>query len=705
MINFLTKKKGGSIHTVQKCVIEAHIAIEYHIAELMAHSVNLFIGIDGSGTGMQRNFLEIEFGGWHPSGPWSTLVTFAEFVKGGAAHELSAIESALNRFQNRQLKLGIPPLQISQLYYFDSIVYDNASTNTGCQNGLGKLLDQRREALWNESELKRLYPHFNLPTFITKGCSDHVVSLIPVHYRNFLREFAEKNTPTLVGKNHHRVDDVVKWLLSSCGGKDHRASFRSFCRTLHCQAISVFPIDESRFINTEIAMILVYCNFPLFFLYQLYRWNQLSAEKCKLFGALCDPDVVHLLRIRAIGAHIFLRPIMRIATGFQEGKPLAEFFQNMIMFVQTKNLEIRLFESNQQYKLNNHLLEGQGVQYYSFVQIVMNRYNLFTNHQNQLSELLSQYQINSLTISTFSESLQRLSLSSISNQIQRSAAHSQSLTGAAPSQFLTGQSSSVLTQFTSALFAESTSVICSPIQSSSRDLFFPSFPECSNLLNRRRIYGQQYLQCVLKMLTKHETPFISQMSLRSDNPFIRGTNRPGESNIGSAKNLVAINPNTRAEIMEAKLQLKNFSVEVIERAMERFEHLNLYSEAADNYKNFAKRTHYEDGHANSERERFQQQQQSEAEELQSIQKQLVKVMLVALGFMNQQERLLKAHLISFLMEKNISTNNKTVKLLLQDCQPFVLSYVHLILGSPRSEPLVQINSSVETLSQPLSLEF
>jgi hypothetical protein len=43
--------------------------------------------------------------------------------------------------------------------------------------------------------------------------------------------------------------------------------------------------------------------------------------------ALCDPDIIHLIQIRAIGAHFFLRPIMSHATGYQLGKPLAQFFQ------------------------------------------------------------------------------------------------------------------------------------------------------------------------------------------------------------------------------------------------------------------------------------------------------------------------------------------------------------------------------------------
>jgi hypothetical protein len=129
--------------------------------------------------------------------------------------------------------------------------------------------------------------------------------------------------------------------MSSCGGKDHRVSFRSFCRTLQSKDFPVLPVDESRFIHLEQAITTVYCNFSLFFLYQLYWWNQLSVGKRKLFAALCDLDVLYLIRLRAIGASLILRPIMAKATGFQEGKSLAEFFTNTIVFLNQSDLDTR----------------------------------------------------------------------------------------------------------------------------------------------------------------------------------------------------------------------------------------------------------------------------------------------------------------------------------------------------------------------------
>jgi hypothetical protein len=47
---------------------------------------------------------------------------------------------------------------------------------------------------------------------------------------------------------------------------------------------------------------------------------------------LRDPDVIHLIRIQA-RVLFFLAPIMTQATGYQLGKPLAQFFQEITEFL------------------------------------------------------------------------------------------------------------------------------------------------------------------------------------------------------------------------------------------------------------------------------------------------------------------------------------------------------------------------------------
>ena len=54
-----------------------HSCIEYQLAIMMSQGWSLLMGIDGSGTGTQRNFIELEFGGIIEE-PWCVLVRFQE---------------------------------------------------------------------------------------------------------------------------------------------------------------------------------------------------------------------------------------------------------------------------------------------------------------------------------------------------------------------------------------------------------------------------------------------------------------------------------------------------------------------------------------------------------------------------------------------------------------------------------------------------
>jgi hypothetical protein len=141
----------------------------------------------------------------------------------------------------------------------------------------------------------------------------------------------------------------------------------------------------------------------------------------------------------------------------------------------------------------------------------------------------------------------------------------------------------------------------------------------SEVIQRRHIYRRKYLDCCRDLLQKHESNFIRQINTRSDQVFIHGTNRPGESHIGTAKQLLQANPNTRAAILQAKIQLRQFPITEIERVMDLYWHI-------------------EDAHAAVERENFHQAQTSEDDDRTAIQKQLMKIMFIALGYMNEQDR-------------------------------------------------------------------
>jgi len=87
LYKYITKSKHKPcINTIQRALLEAHFAIEYEIASILACSSFLWMGFDGSSTGNQRHFFEIQYGGFHPQlGLWEFLVSLAETVPGDGA--------------------------------------------------------------------------------------------------------------------------------------------------------------------------------------------------------------------------------------------------------------------------------------------------------------------------------------------------------------------------------------------------------------------------------------------------------------------------------------------------------------------------------------------------------------------------------------------------------------------------------------------
>ena len=127
---FLKKlEKAVSPHTALRSLVEAHVCCDIEISRLLATSIGLFIGIDGSSTGTQRSFLEIEFGGINDKGPWNHLVEFSEETGGGAQHELVRILTLIDHYAVLQGEvLGLT--KTTNLTDFGSVIFDNTSSNT-----------------------------------------------------------------------------------------------------------------------------------------------------------------------------------------------------------------------------------------------------------------------------------------------------------------------------------------------------------------------------------------------------------------------------------------------------------------------------------------------------------------------------------------------------------------------------------------------
>jgi len=86
--------KTTSPETTERTIIELDTCIEDLIAEKILKSTSWGIGIDGSGTGLGRQFVEF-YGASTPSDFWCYLVRFAEdskYTGKGAQGELDLIK-------------------------------------------------------------------------------------------------------------------------------------------------------------------------------------------------------------------------------------------------------------------------------------------------------------------------------------------------------------------------------------------------------------------------------------------------------------------------------------------------------------------------------------------------------------------------------------------------------------------------------------
>ena len=79
-------------------------------------------------------------------------------------------------------------------------------------------------------------------------------------------------------------------MMRTCGSKDLRAVFRGFCRALDVRPPSIRAVDETRYINMEVAALTVYQYFDVMLLFQLWRWGSMTAKDKKSLLLLFSPE-------------------------------------------------------------------------------------------------------------------------------------------------------------------------------------------------------------------------------------------------------------------------------------------------------------------------------------------------------------------------------------------------------------------------------
>jgi hypothetical protein len=164
------------------------------LAEQMAASSSLFIGIDESSKVTGRSFVEIEIGGRlrnedSSSAPWCSPLAVREMVSHTAEKMIEVIEDEFQRINEIQRERG---LHESRIYEVKTIIFDLTSSNTGRLGGLGQKLKELRKAVWEHDKAANTIPDWLKgtsgaapdlpPLLIEKGCEDHLTALISTEF-------------------------------------------------------------------------------------------------------------------------------------------------------------------------------------------------------------------------------------------------------------------------------------------------------------------------------------------------------------------------------------------------------------------------------------------------------------------------------------------------------------------------------------------
>lgn len=151
-----------SAETAKRSLMAKYVASDFVLARKMEESSSLYIGIDGTTSGA-RYLRAIVIGGlteqkndrseqpgaikYNASDGnqyelWETVLEFEECVSHTAESAVHSVRQCFERIKLYQKQLGIKEVTLDRI---ESIVYDNASENTGRHGGIGELLEKERQ--------------------------------------------------------------------------------------------------------------------------------------------------------------------------------------------------------------------------------------------------------------------------------------------------------------------------------------------------------------------------------------------------------------------------------------------------------------------------------------------------------------------------------------------------------------------------------
>ena len=165
--------------TVNRCIVESSLCCKFELSAWIGQSEDLALAFDGS-KHKGRNHVDIIIGGKRNGEEWCACYAYYEYsVHPNVDMLVGTAVAAIEEIANFQQQQGMP--NPTHLVDFKSITADNCSENMGEENGVIAKIQQHRKAQWEE-----LFPNIPYEELIIKGCTDHIMALIPQHFQKMI---------------------------------------------------------------------------------------------------------------------------------------------------------------------------------------------------------------------------------------------------------------------------------------------------------------------------------------------------------------------------------------------------------------------------------------------------------------------------------------------------------------------------------------
>jgi len=103
----------------------------------------------------------------------------------------------------------------------------------------------------------------------------------------------------------HASTYIVLYLMKTLLGKGHRDTFRAFLQKHGEKPFPFIRVCETRFSTIEVLSRLVFQYFPYIYFYLSQSYPILSGQERKAFAGLRHPDVLAVIKLRALKAQFF----------------------------------------------------------------------------------------------------------------------------------------------------------------------------------------------------------------------------------------------------------------------------------------------------------------------------------------------------------------------------------------------------------------